>query len=84
MGENEVLINQLASVKYEYNEREKIQIESKRKMRDRLGEDASPDRADNIIMGIAPWYSFTGMNVAVSEQDIFFGNDRPEPEMHYW
>ena len=84
MGENETLINQLASVKYDYNEREKIQIESKRKMRDRLGDDASPDRADNIVMGTAPWYSFTGTNAVVSEQDIFFGDDRPQAEMQYW
>ena len=84
MAENETLINQLASVHYDYNEREKILIESKRKMRERLGDDASPDRADNIIMGIAPWYSFTGTNAVVSEADVFFGEDRPQPEMYLW
>lgn len=83
-SENEELINQLASVKYDYNEREKIVIESKRKMRDRLGDDASPDRADNLIMGIAPWYSFKDTNVIVSEADITFGRDRPEPELLFW
>ena len=83
-AENEELINQLASVKYDYNEREKIQIESKRKMRDRLGDDASPDRGDNLIMGIAPWYSFKDVNVVVSEQDIYYGEDRPEAQMEFW
>jgi hypothetical protein len=83
-ADNETMINQLASVKYDYNEREKIQIESKRKMRDRLGDDASPDRADNLIMGLAPWYSFKNVNVIVSEQDIIFGQDRPEPELFLW
>lgn len=83
-AENETLINQLASVKYDYNEREKLQAESKRKMRDRLGDDASPDRADNLIMGLAPWYSFRDVNMVVSEQDIVFGEDRPEPELFLW
>lgn len=84
LADNEELINQLASVKYDYNEREKIQIESKRKMRERLGDDASPDRADNIIMGIAPWYSFNNVNAVVSAEDIFFGDDRPQAEMNFW
>jgi phage terminase large subunit len=82
-AENEELVNQLASVKYDYNEREKILIESKRKMRDRLGDDASPDRADNLIMGLAPWYSFKDVNVVVSERDIIYGSDRPTAEM-WW
>lgn len=82
--DNEELVNQLASVKYDYNEREKILIESKRKMRERLGDDASPDRADNIIMGIAPWYSFNDVNVVVSEADIYYGEDRPQAEMDFW
>jgi hypothetical protein len=84
MAEDETLVNQLAAVHYDYNEREKILAESKRKMRERLGDDASPDRADNIIMGIAPWYSFQGVNNVVSEKDIFFGEDRPQAEMEYW
>jgi hypothetical protein len=56
--EDETLVNQLASVKYQYNDRDKILVESKGKMRDRLGEDASPDRADTLVMGLAPFYSF--------------------------
>jgi hypothetical protein len=55
--DDETLINQIASVKYDYNDRDKIQVETKRKMRERLGEDASPDRADALVMGLAPFYS---------------------------
>jgi hypothetical protein len=55
--EDEELVNQLASIKYEYNDRDKIMVETKRKLRERLGEDANIDRADVIVMGCAPWYS---------------------------
>lgn len=79
--DDETLINQLASVHYDYNERDKIQVESKRKMRDRLGDDASPDRADVIVMGTAPWYSFNAANTNISEEDIDFGDDRPMMDM---
>lgn len=74
-------VNQLASVHFFYNERDKIQVESKEKMKDRLGEDASPDRADTIVMGVAPWYSFNTSNVAVQEADIYYGEDRPQADL---
>jgi hypothetical protein len=79
--DDETTINQLASVQYGYNERERIQVESKRKMRDRLGEDASPDRADTIIMGAAPWSSLGMHNTDVSAEDIHLGDDRPQDEL---
>ncbi len=82
--DDETLVNQLASVQYRYNEKERIQVESKIKMRERLGEDASPDRADVIVMGRAPWYSFTGGNTDITEDDIIMGEDRPAPEMDLW
>lgn len=82
--DDELLVNQLASVQYGYNEKEKILVESKNKMRDRLGEDASPDRADVIVMGLAPWYSFRSNNVEVTEDDVIEGDDRPQPEMDLW
>jgi len=82
--DDEILVNQLASVQYGYNEKEKILVESKNKMRDRLGEDASPDRADVIVMGLAPWYSFRSNNIEVSENDIIEGDDRPMAEMDLW
>ena len=82
--DDELLINQIASVQYGYNEKERIQVESKNKMRDRLGEDASPDRADVIVMGLAPWYSFSSNNTEISEDDIIEGDDRPEAEMDLW
>lgn len=79
--EDETLVNQLASVNYDYNERDKIQVESKKKMRDRLGEDASPDRADVVVMGLAPWHSFKSMNSAIRLEDVEFGEDRPQGEL---
>lgn len=82
--DDEELINQLASVQYDYNEREKILVESKRKMRDRLGDDASPDRADVIVMGLAPWYSVQETAFAVDMRDVFYGEDRPQPETDLW
>lgn len=82
--DDDTLINQLASVKYDYNEREKILVESKRKMRERLGDDASPDRGDVIVMGLAPWHSFNSLNTSWSMNDITMGEDRPEPELDLW
>jgi hypothetical protein len=82
--DDELLINQLASVQYGYNEKERILVESKNKMRDRLGDDASPDRADVIVMGTAPWYSFRSNNVMLSEDDLIEGTDRPIAEMDLW
>jgi len=82
--DDEDLINQIASVQYGYNEKERILVESKNKMRDRLGEDASPDRADVIVMGCAPWYSFRGHNTSITEEDIIMGDDRPEAELDLW
>ena len=80
--DDETTINQLASVQYDYNTKsEKIQVESKRDMRDRLGEDASPDRADTIVMGLAPWYSFQSANTFIDEEDVVYGNDRPMADM---
>ena len=74
--DDEPLINQLASVHYDYNDRDKIQVESKNKMRERLGDDASPDRADMIVMGLAPYHSFKNTNAIVSEEDIIWGEER--------
>lgn len=82
--DDEDLINQLASVQYDYNERERILVESKRKMRDRLGDDASPDRADVLVMGLAPWFSYQHAVAPVSESDIIYGDDRPQPEHDLW
>lgn len=82
--DDELLINQLASVQYGYNEKERILVESKNKMRDRLGDDASPDRADVIVMGTAPWYSFRANNIMISEGDLIEGTERPVAEMDLW
>jgi chloramphenicol O-acetyltransferase len=50
-------------------------------MRDRLGEDASPDRADVVVMGLAPWHSFKSMNSAIRLEDVEVGEDRPQGEL---
>lgn len=73
---DETLVNQLASVQYEYNDRDKVRIESKGNMRDRLGEDASPDRADALVMGLAPFQSLTSgmpMDLLTDDDEIIFG-----------
>lgn len=83
---DEVLINQLASVKYEYNERDKIVVESKRKMRERLGDDASPDRADNLVMGLAPYYSLVNalpLEVLDVANSLGYGSLRPTAEQDF-
>lgn len=84
LPDDEELINQLASVRYDYNSKEKIQTESKADMRKRLGDFASPDRADVIIMGCAPRFSLREVNHGFSDLDIFEGPDRPQAELELW
>lgn len=84
--EDETLVNQLASVKYQYNAREKIQIESKGDMRERLGDDASPDRADTIVMGLAPYYSLINalpLDILDWASEMSYGSDRPTADMDF-
>jgi hypothetical protein len=72
------LIAQLASLKFEFNQQEKIKIESKADLRERLGIEASPDRADTLVIGCAPYYSFVeGQNSSVQSSDIYEGAERP-------
>ncbi len=77
LPDDDTLIAQAASLRYDYNEQQKIVIESKQKLTDRLGEEASPDRIDVIVMGCAPWYSTVSTNTTISEGDIEVGEDRP-------
>jgi phage terminase large subunit len=84
--EDETLVNQLASVRYEYNERDKIIVESKRKMRERLGEDASPDRADTIVMGLAPFYSMPNSlpsEILDEAGGLYYGELRPTADQDF-
>jgi hypothetical protein len=84
---DETLVNQLASVKYDYNiKNDKIQVETKREMRERLGDDASPDRADVIIMGMAPYVSLQNalpLEMIDFETAIHYGSDRPTALMDF-
>lgn len=83
---DEELINQLASVKFDYFN-EKIKVETKKEMRERLGEDASPDRADTIIMGMAPYYSLNSSiptSILDLINDAYYGSERPAPDWMYY
>lgn len=75
--EHEDAVAELASVQYDYMN-EKIKAESKKDMRKRLGDDASPDIADMIVMGLAPWYTLPeGSNSAILSDDLILGDERP-------
>lgn len=76
LPDDDVLVAQLASVQYDYNSKQKIQVESKKDMRTRLGEDASPDRGDVIVMGMAPWYSMAATNTMISPHEVMEGSNR--------
>jgi len=79
---NEDIVNELASVQYEYRN-EKILVESKRDMVERLGDDASPDYADNIVMGLTP---YLGVKSFAKWEDgivVEFGEDRPTANMDF-
>ena len=82
---DEDIVNELASVKYQYV-MEKIKIENKKDMMERLGEDASPDLADTIIMGMAP---FIGVHNTIPLEtldlgnSVIYGEDRPTANMDF-
>jgi phage terminase large subunit len=76
LPDDETLIGQLTTLKYKYDTAEKIVVESKEDLKDRLGKDASPDRADVIVMGSAPWYDTQAAPPGLSEDDIMAGPDR--------
>lgn len=82
--EDEALVGQLASVKFVYNAQEKIQVEAKKDLRKRLGEDASPDRADTIVMGASPWYTLIASVPTVTMGDLLVTRDRAQPELDLW
>lgn len=75
---DDVMIGQMASVKYKYSKTtEKIVVEGKQDMKDRLGPEASPDRSDVIVMAAAPYYSDNGVTtVSIKDEDIIVGEDR--------
>jgi phage terminase large subunit len=77
---DDILVAQLASVQFHYNTKEKIQVEAKVDLKARLGEDAHLDRADVIVMGMAPWYSYATSNISVREDEIEAGDERPTEE----
>jgi hypothetical protein len=80
--ENEDIVNELASVQYEYRN-EKIIIESKRDMIERLGDDASPDYADNIVMGLTDYLGVGSIAKWDAGIDFMAGGDRATAEMDF-
>jgi phage terminase large subunit len=81
LPDDEILTAQLASLKFKYVS-EKIVIESKQDLTARLGKEASPDRADVIVMGCAPYRSLQGAsNSGITEDDIIAGEDRPQMDL---
>lgn len=82
LPDDETLIGQLTTLKYKYSKDEKIVCESKEDLKSRLGKEASPDRADVIVMGCAPWYESAQIHGQLKEEDFDFGGDRDaEPWM---
>jgi hypothetical protein len=79
---NEDIVNELASVKYEYRN-EKIIIENKRDMIERLGDDASPDYADNIVMGLTPYLGVKSYAKWDEGIEFLAGGDRATAEMDF-
>lgn len=76
LPDDETLIGQLTSLKFKYSTDEKIVCESKEDLKDRLGKEASPDRADVIVMGSAPWYATSAAPHTLSEDDVMIGEPR--------
>jgi hypothetical protein len=76
LPDDETLIGQLTTLKFKYDTAEKIVVESKEDLKDRLGKEASPDRADVIVMGSAPWYDTQAAPPGLSEDDVMAGPDR--------
>jgi hypothetical protein len=80
--ENEDIVNELASVQYEYRN-EKIIVESKRDMVERLGEDASPDYADNLVMGLTPYLGVKSIAKWDDGIEYHLGADRATADMDF-
>lgn len=77
---DEVLVAQLASLKFTYNKQEKIVVESKMDLKNRLGPEASPDRGDVIVMGTCPWHTAAAVHGSLEDSDHDAGEDRPTSE----
>ena len=79
---NEEIVNEIASVKYEYRN-EKILVENKRDMVERLGDDASPDYADNLVMGSTPYLGVKSHAKWDQGIDFHLGADRATADMDF-
>lgn len=77
---DEVLVAQLSSLKFKYNKQEKIIVESKQDLKSRLGDDASPDRGDVIVMGSCPWYTAAAIHATLEDDDHAEGEARATSE----
>jgi hypothetical protein len=64
-------------VKYKYNGQERILVENKQDMKDRLGAEASPDRGDVLVMSRA---QHNEGPTSLTDEDIIVGEDRPSAQ----
>jgi phage terminase large subunit len=75
LPDDETLIGQLTTLKKHYTSDEKIICESKEDLKSRLGKEASPDRADVIVMGTAIWYEAAAVHGQLTMDDIYAAPD---------
>lgn len=70
---------QMATLRYENMENQKIRVESKKVLKARLGSGSSPDRSDVVIIALADGYSMADeVSGSVSEAEVIHGAERPE------
>lgn len=83
---DETLVAQLSCLKYDYSDPgQKIVMESKKELKDRLGDEVDLGRADVIVMGCAPYASLEGaVNIGFTEDDIDLGTDNDRPVLEGW
>lgn len=77
---DETTVNQGASVHFEYMDNQKKKVESKQKLKARLGKGSSPDRMDVIVIACAEGYSMADEigSTPVNEEDVIHGRERPQ------
>lgn len=82
---DDVLLAQLTTLKFRYRTGDqKIVCESKEDLKSRLGKEASPDRADVIVMGTCPWYTTAEVHGNLTDNDVFFGEVHEKAQLDLW
>lgn len=79
--DDEELPAQMATLKYETMENQKIRVESKKMLKARLGAGSSPDRSDVVVIGLADNISMADeISGSVEEVEVIHGRERPALE----